>query len=292
MMAGQSTDAPRAASLAAHYEYCGTLVHEHDRDRWLASLFAPADKRPHLHALYAFNIEIARIRDVVSDPMPGEIRMQWWSDALEDAARGDVQAHPVADAFLDTIAKCALPHPDFAALIEAHRFDLYDDSMPDMPTLIAFCDATSSCLFRAAAKILSGPRADEAAHCGGIAYALTALLRALPLHAARGQCFVPADLLAKNGTSPADLIARRDNPALRAALAELRAFAEDHLAQARALTSCLPSATRAAFLPLAVLPLYLAPQDRRDYRPFTVPQVPQWRRQWRLWRESRSRAQA
>jgi phytoene synthase len=287
MIAGQGTDRTRAASLAQHYEYCGALVHENDRDRWLASLFAPADKRPHLHALYAFNIEIARIRDVVSDPMPGEIRMQWWTDALEDAARGDVQAHPVADAFLDTIASYALSRREFTALIEARRFDLYGDSMPDVRALIAYCDATSSCLFRAAAKILSTQTADEAAHCGGVAYALTGLLRALPLHVARGQCFVPADLLAKNGTSAANLIARQDSPALRAALAELRALAQDHLDRARGLIAALPPAARTAFLPLAVLPLYLAAWDGRDYDSFTVTEVPSWRRQWRLWRESR-----
>jgi phytoene synthase len=287
MMAEQVTNVTRAASLAAHYEYCGTLVHEHDRDRWLASLFAAADKRPHLHALNAFNIEIARIRDVVSDPMPGEIRMQWWTDALEDAARGDVQAHPVADAFLDTIMKYGLSQSEFTALVDARRFDLYDDPMPDLPALIAYCDATSSCLFRAAAKILSTETADEAAHGAGIAYAVTGFLRALPLHASRGQCFVPADLLAQHGTSPAEIIARQDSPALRAALADLRAVARNHLTQAQASVGSLATADHPAFLPLAVLPLYLTAMERRDYDPFTVTEVRQWRRQWRLWRESR-----
>jgi 15-cis-phytoene synthase len=288
MMAGQGSDTPRAASLAQHYEYCGTLVREHDRDRWLASLFAPAEKRPHLHALYAFNIEIARIRDVVSDPMPGEIRMQWWSEALQDEARGDVRAHPVADAFLDTIAKCCLPRTDFATLIEARSFDLYDDPMPNMPALIAYCDATASCLFSTAAQVLVGERAAEISHAAGIAYGITGLLRALPSHAARGQCFVPADLLARHGISPADILAWRDTPGLRAALGELRTTAHDHLAQARASVDSLAVAARPAFMPLAVLRLYLAAMERPDYDPFTVTEVPQWRRQWRLWRESRA----
>jgi phytoene synthase len=287
MMAGQGADRTRAASLATHYEHCGTLVHEHDRDRWLASLFAPADKRLHLHALYAFNIEIARIRDVVSDPMPGEIRMQWWTDALEDAARGDVQAHPVADALLDTITKYGVSRSEFTALIEARRFDLYDDPMPDVRALIAYCDATSSCLFRAAAKILSTETADEAAHCAGIAYAATGLLGALPLHASRGQCFVPADLLAQHGTSPADIIVRRATPGLRAALAEFREIARDHLTQAETSIAVMAPAIRPAFLPLALAAAYLEAMEGRAHDPFTVTEVPQWRRQWRLWRKSR-----
>jgi phytoene synthase len=287
MMAGAGPATIRAASLAAHYEYCGTLVRDHDRDRWLASLFAPADKRPHVHALYAFNIEIARIRDLVSDPMPGEIRMQWWRDALEDAARGDVRAHPVADAFLDTIARCGLARADLAALIEARRLDLYDDPMPDIRALIAYCDATAGSVFSAAAQIVADEGAAEISHAGGIAYGITGLLRALPFHAARGQCFLPADLLARHGVLSADILARRDMPGLRAALAELRTIAHDHLAQARASVDSLAVTARPAFMPLAVLPLYLAAMRRPDYDPFTVTEVPQWRRQWRLWRESR-----
>jgi phytoene synthase len=287
MMAGRGAETIRAASLAGHYEYCGALVHQHDRDRWLASLFAPADKRPHLNALYAFNIEVARIGAVVSDPMPGEIRMQWWTDALEDAARGDVRAHPVADAFLDAVAKHGLPRADFTALIEARRVDLYDDPIPDLRALLSYCDATASCLFRAAAQILAGRRAAEASHAAGIAFGITGLLRALPLHAERGQGFMPADLLARHGASPADVLARRDTPGLRAALGELRAIAQDHLAQAQASLGSLTAGAHPAFLPLAVLPLYLSAMEGRDYDPFTVAEVPQWRRQWRLWRESR-----
>jgi phytoene synthase len=180
-----------------------------------------------------------------------------------------------------------LPRSDFQRLIEARRFDLYDDPMPDLPALISYCDATSSCLFRGAGKILSGQAAEDAAHFAGIAYALTRLLRALPLHAARGQCFVPADLLAKHGASPAEIIARQDSPALRAALAELRAMARDHLAQAQASVGSLAATTHPAFLPFAILPLYLTAMEHRDYDPFTVTEVPQWRRQWRLWRKSR-----
>ncbi|MBV8851141.1 MAG: squalene/phytoene synthase family protein [Methylobacteriaceae bacterium] len=286
-MAAQGGEGSRAASLAQHYDYCNTLVHAHDRDRWLATLFAPAETRPHLHALYAFNVEIARIRDVVSDPMPGEIRMQWWTDALEDAARGDVRAHPVADAFLDTVAKHELLRTDFAALIEARRFDLYDDPMPDMPALIAYCDATSSCLFRAAAQILSGERAEKAAHAAGIAYALTGLIRALPAHASRGQCFVPVNLLARLGTSPADVISGQDTSTIRAALAELRTIARNHLMQAEALAASVPKARRPAFLPLAIAAVYLHAMERSGYNPFAVAEVSQWRRQWHLWRASR-----
>ena len=66
-------------SNAAH---CAALVREHDRDRYLATLFAPAETRDALFALYAFAAEIGRVRDVAREPMPGEIRLQWWRDAI------------------------------------------------------------------------------------------------------------------------------------------------------------------------------------------------------------------
>lgn len=286
MMMGEPAG-PRPA-LADHYKHCESLVRAHDHDRWLATLFAPAEKRPHLHALYAFNIDIARIRDVVSDPMPGEIRLQWWRDALEDAARGDVRAHPVADAFLETVGRCALPRAQFAALIEARRADLYDDPMPDLPALIAYCDATASCLFRAAATILAGRGADEAAHYAGVAYGLTGIMRALPLHATRGQCLVPVTILEKHSASTADVLVGRDTTGLRAALRELRGIAQDHLHQSGEAAGGLSALVRPAFLPLAVLPLYLNRMQKRRYGPFTAIDVPLWQRQWRLWRASRA----
>ena len=76
------------------YEHCARTVRELDRDRYIADLFAPAAARKHLFALHAFSAEVARIRDTVSDPVLGEIRLQWWRDALIAGGGG----HPVASA--------------------------------------------------------------------------------------------------------------------------------------------------------------------------------------------------
>src|SRR5215813_7255803 len=104
------------------YTHCEALVRAADKDRYLASLFAPAPARPHLHALYAFASEISRVRDAAREPLPGEIRLQWWRDVLEGEGRGEVSANPVAAALLDTIARCGLPTARLIALIDAHAF--------------------------------------------------------------------------------------------------------------------------------------------------------------------------
>src|SRR6266436_7838336 len=83
-------DTPPMQDAFAH---CEGLLRAADKDRFLATLFAPAEHRDALFALYAFNLEIARAREVVREPVAGEIRLQWWSDVLGGAGRGEVEGH-------------------------------------------------------------------------------------------------------------------------------------------------------------------------------------------------------
>src|SRR5258708_36706552 len=101
------------------YAHCEVLVRASDKDRYLAGLFAPAAMRRHLYALYAFAGEIARVREAAREPLPGEIRLQWWRDALEGEGRGEGLANPVAAAPLATVAQCAPPREGLTALIGA-----------------------------------------------------------------------------------------------------------------------------------------------------------------------------
>ena len=167
------------------FAYCAELVRTADRDRFLASLFAPADRRDALHALYAFNIEVARVREVAREPLPGEIRLQWWSDVLNGEREGEAQANPVAAALLATVTRHRLVVSTLTALIEASRFDLYDEPMATVGDLEAYAKSRSSVLLALAAQILAGMGAEIAAGPAGMAYAIAGLLRAFPLHAGR-----------------------------------------------------------------------------------------------------------
>ena len=102
-----------------------------------------------------FAIEVGRVRELVSAPAPGEIRLQWWVDAIEGETRGDVAAHPVADALIDTIQRFRLPRVALTELIEARRFDLYDDPMPDRDALEKYCGYVHSVPIRLASLVLS-----------------------------------------------------------------------------------------------------------------------------------------
>ncbi len=288
-----SSDPPRSAdpALAAAYDSCEASVRANDRDRYLAGLFIPAEKRRHVFALYAFSHEIARVRDRIREPLPGEMRLQWWRDALDAEARGDAAANPIAAALVDTIERFALPRQAFRNLVDARAFDLYDDPMPSVGDLEGYCGETSSALIRLACLVLAGGKdiggADAAGHAG-VAYALTGLLRAFPWHARRGQLYVPRDVLVRHGAARETILAGEDSAPLRAALADMRALARSHLTAIAAARASLPASVAPAFLPVALTPLYLDVMERTDYRPFETPvELAQWRRQWTLWRAAR-----
>lgn len=285
-----------ADRLAKAYGHCEGLLREHDKDRFLADLFLPQSARPHAQALQAFSFEVARVREVAREPLAGEMRQQWWRDALAGEMRGDVTANPVAAALLDTIERFRIPSTALVTLIDARSADLYDDPMEDFAALEAYCRDTSSVLFGLVAHVLAhelktgDARSVEngiaaAAEPAGIAYAYTGLIRAFALHAAQGRVYLPSDILRRHDALSEDILAGRSSPALVAAIGDWRGEARRHLASAKAAIAALPQALRPAFLPLALVEPYLRLAEKRDYDPFRTPiELPQWRRQWILWR--------
>ncbi|MGH6829982.1 MAG: phytoene/squalene synthase family protein, partial [Methylocella sp.] len=245
----------------------------------------------HIHALYAFSLEIARVGEIVSEPLLGEIRFQWWRDVLDGKNEGDAKANPVAAALLDTIARFDLPEAPLRELISARAADLYGEPVPSVEALEAYTEATCANLFRIAARILAGEEStasrDAALHAG-IAYGVTGLIRALPWHCARGQVFIPGEVLQAHGASRDDFASGRVSEGVLAALADLRARARAHLDIFYAELPGLPDKSRPAFLPVSLCEPYLRPMERPGYDPFkTVIELPQWKRQWSLWRASR-----
>lgn len=264
------------------YHYCAELVRTSDKDRYLAALLAPFGARKHIVALYAFNSEIARIRDRANQPLAGEVRLQWWRNVISGSAQGDAGANPVAVALLDTMQRFELSREQLAALIEARTFDLYDEPMPNLDALNHYLQATSSALFHLASRITGVQVPVQTASRAGLAYGLTGLLRSFPFHASRGQIYLPADLLSRHGASGTEIVAGKNSAPLRAALKEMRSVARKYL------QSVEKSKESHALLPLALVKPYLDQMERTDYDPFkTAVELSQIRRQWILWRAAR-----
>jgi len=272
------------------FAHCEALVRAADRDRFLATLFAPRERRDALFALYAFNVEIARVREVVRDPVAGEIRLQWWSDVLAGDGRGEIEAHPVASALRASVARYGLPPERLQTTISARRFDLYDEPMATLADLEAYADGASSSLIALAAQILNGDGAsdiDALSHHAGLAHAIAGLLKAFPFHAARGQLFVPLELLERHGADREDVRIGRATPQLRSALADLRDSARRHLRQAQDMARTVSPDAMPALLPVALAGATLARMERGDYDPFVPVEIAPWRRQWLIWRAAR-----
>ena len=271
--------------MPSNLTHCAALVREADRDRYLAALFAPARHREALFSLYAFNAEIAHVREVAREPMPGEIRLQWWREALLGERDGEAAAHPVAAALKETGARYNIAVDRLVALIDAHAFDLYDEPMTTLDALDHYGASTQGALFALVGKILGGED-DILTRHAGIAYAITGILSNLGRHAARRQLFVPLEVLERHKADGADILAQVATEPLRAALAELRRHARRQLAAARAELDQADPRILPALLPVALV----QPQLRRmeaGADPFMLPALPPWRRQWLLWRAAR-----
>ncbi len=273
-------------SIDANAAFCAELVRTHDFTRYASTLFLPSELRRGLLALYAFNVEVSRVRDMVSQPLPGEIRLQWWTDMLAGRGHGGVEGNPVAAELLRVIRDMALPVEPLLRLVEEHLFDLYNDPMPTMSALEGYLNDTTSALFVIAARI-AGPLSDDTEHLArhaGLALGLAQVMARLPLDASRRQLFVPLQVLTMYGSSMEEVFAGKGSPGLRAALRHLIDEAERHLTTALALVSDVPSSVRPVFLPLAVVRRELGSMLRADGDPFVPQTTSRFRTLWILWR--------
>ncbi|MGQ9368438.1 phytoene/squalene synthase family protein [Azospirillum sp. A39] len=274
------------ANTATGLSYCGREVRKYDHDRFLTCLFAPAERREGLFALYAFNVEVAKTREVVSEPMLGQMRLQWWRDAVAGAyGEGTLPEHAVARPLAAVVAAQGLTRSHFERLIDGREADL-DDTQPATLTCLAnYAEVTSAPLVRLALESLGAHAAAQGpvARHVGIAYALAGILRAVPHHARQRRLLLPADRMAAHGARARDVLELRAEPALKPVVREVAAAAREHLAEARALRGAVPRAALPALLPAVVAATHLDALARADHDVFAARvQLPNPRRQIRL----------
>lgn len=198
---------------------CAEIVRRHDPDRFLTALFAPPEIRETLFTLYAVNHELARAREVVSNPMLALIRLQWWREVAEGARR----RHEVAGPLGDALDSGALHAPDLLGMIEGREAEA--DAIETEAAFREYVRATAGGVAVAAGRALgAGEAALDALRDFGAAYGAAGILRSIPTLAQQSRCMLPQDLLAQHGLDPADVIAdpRQSNVApVRARIAAI-----------------------------------------------------------------------
>jgi phytoene synthase len=274
-----------SAAVSSNQDICLATLRETDRDRYLACLLSPADKRRPLAALYAFHAELARIRELVHEPLPGEVRMQYWRDLLEGNAHGSSEANPVAAELLTAIEAHRLPRQTLIDMIEARIFDLYDDPMETRGALEGYAGETASALIQLASLILSpedAPRSADAAGHAGVAQAISGMLMLMPLHRRRGQLYLPLDILSATGLDRDGFLSGKDVERTTAAIDAFAGLGLEHLAKAR-VGGPISQRVIAAYLPVALAGAVLKEAQRLGSSLLDKPiQRPQWQRQIKM----------
>ena len=271
---------------AESFVHAANALRTNDHDRYLSTLVLTGAHRDAVVALYAFNADVASIRARVSDPTPGEIRLQWWNDALEGQGHGAVRQNPIADALLDTIATYRIPKGTLQRLLGARRFDLYDDPMPDLESFEGYAGETASTLYQLAAMILNDGElveiGDAAGHLG-VANAMIGHLRAFGYTASQGRIMLPWSVFAANGVRERDIFSGQATEGVVEALGQISDLASEHLAKAEIAITALPGKLRPAFAPIAMLKAQLALWNNKQANPFAAaPDDADWRKIARL----------
>jgi NADH dehydrogenase [ubiquinone] 1 alpha subcomplex assembly factor 6 len=260
------SDPPAGLSPAA------VLVRRHDRDRFQTVLFARGKDREALFALYAFNYEIARVREGVREPMLGQIRLQWWREAIEAAYAGaPPRRHEIAEAVSAAIRQKGLSRAPFDRLIDTRERDLDDTPFATLAALADYAEGTSAALIELALEALGAatPTARTAARHVGVAYAFAGLLRAMPLHASAGRSFIPDEFAVESRLDPRDYAALRATPALRRIVETIAQAARHRLAAARELRHEVSREALPALLPARVAEQALRRLERAGFDPFS-----------------------
>lgn len=261
--------------------YAASFLRDADRDRYFATLLLAPAQREAVQALYAFSADVASIRDRAREPAAGEIRLQWWVDAIKGDGHGNVRQNPLAAALLDALSAYRLPAGPLLRLLAARRFDLYQDPMPDVQSFEGYAGETVSVLYQLAAMVLNDgddvETGDAAGHLG-VAVALIGHLRAFGYNASTGRVFLPMSIFAANGVTDGEILAGQESEGLFAAIAQISDLAAEHIDAADSAVKRLPRRLRAAFAQLALLRGQLQ-RVAASRRPFaSAPDVADWRK--------------
>ncbi|OSQ43539.1 phytoene/squalene synthase family protein [Thalassospira alkalitolerans] len=252
--------------------YCADYVRRNDKDRFLCSLFAIPTAREALFTLYAFNQEVSKTREMVSDTMLGHIRLQWWRDTLTEISQGKIRKHEVVEPLSVLIQTHQIDVADLETLITAREFDLADKAPENQADLDQYIDQTSGHLAVMAAKLLGAtdPDAREAARLAGNAYGLVGILRAIVFHGRTKRIYLPQDRMTQHVVGQGDIFEFRKTDPVKALTREVAELARQRIRDARKLRKSLPKKAIAAALPVVLADGYLRKLSKADFDPFSA----------------------
>jgi len=221
-------------------------------------------------ALIAFNYEIGRVRGVVSEPMLGQIRLQWWREALDGIYAGSPRSHDVVLALNEAIARYSLSRELFDIMIDTREQDLDDTPPEDLPALMRYVAGTAGALNQLMLEVTQRDDVSlrHAAADIGAAWGLVGLLRAIPSLAAQGRVLLPATLLADAGLSSADVVSGKGRDGVLPVIVAIAREAGRIVGEPTSGSRKLPHQARAPFLAAPLARYYLGRLKATGHNPW------------------------
>ncbi len=274
------------------FDHWLALVRQSAPDMYLANLLLPQSLKTPAFGLHAFHVEIGNVIGANHEPLAGEIRLQWWREVIEGTREKEAAGHPLADWLTRSCAQRPFWRKALSAKLEAHVFELYQDPMESRHMLEGWCGETRSVLFQLLADETlglddeAGPATTASGHAGCATGAIFVLQNLARSHA-KGQCFVPLDLVAAAGLSVEQFLEPLGEQHV-SLIKGMVDFGREHLGQAIAALGGLADETRSIYRPLALTRAYLNSMQRTPATLLNGPvELSQIARQWALWRGPR-----
>ncbi|CAM2106864.1 NADH dehydrogenase (ubiquinone) complex I, assembly factor 6 isoform X1 [Caretta caretta] len=264
---GSAAPASSRPGPGGEVQYCAELLRKRDYEGFLCSLLLPAESRTSAFALRAFNVELAQIKDSITQKTIGLMRMEFWRKAVEDIYCDNPPHQPVAIELWKAVKRHNLTKRWLLKIIDEREKNLDDRAYRNIQELEAYADNTHSALLYLTLEML-GVRdihADHAASHIGKAQGIVTCLRATPYHSKRQKVFLPMDICMLHGVSQEDFIRANQEKNLRDVIYNIASQAHIHLEHARSFSKNVPAKAFPAFLYTVTLEDYLYKIQKVDF---------------------------
>ncbi len=214
--------------------------------------------------MLAFNAELANVAALVSEPVLGQVRLQWWRDSIDQALAGDAPNSPVVAALSDGVQRFGFEPDLLHRLIDARELDLDPVPPPTMTALEAYGADTAGSVALLSLRALGCAELPTSvvARDVGTAWALAGILRSVIGQRSDRRAMLPFDLLQDAGLGAGDPFAAHQAEPLSAVVEAIRLRALDRLATARGHRKAVPRAALPALLPAGLADFYLQGMNR------------------------------
>ncbi|KAJ8291035.1 hypothetical protein GJAV_G00020670 [Gymnothorax javanicus] len=248
-------------------KYCIDLVRSRDYDGFVSSLLLPDASRRASLALRAFNVELAQVKDSVTQKTIGQMRMQFWKTAVDEIYRDSPPSQPVSAELWRAVKKHRLTKRWLLRMISEREKDLEDRPYRSLKELETYSENTQSSLLYLLLECLgvTDVNADHAASHIGKAQGIVTCLRATPHNSQRRKVYIPMDICILHGASQENFIRGSREQNVRDVVYDIASQAHVHLQHARSFSKNVPSEAMPAFLVTVVLEDFLQRVRKVDF---------------------------